>query len=372
MESDTQHSQGILDPETRRCTYGTISTQLALLSNQRLSELLEKATPLHKGIGGTSAVLEICGKPVFAKKIPLTDLERRPENIMSTANLFQLPLYYQYGIGSAGFGAWCELATHTMTTNWVLMGECQNFPLMYHWRVLPIPQPGPMNAEQLEDLESSVEYWEGSPAVKARLEAIHNASAEVIVFMEYFPENLHKWFGNQISKGGDSADSAITMVEHDLKSTTAFMNERGLLHFDTHFFNIVTDGQRLYFADFGLALCSRFELSKAEHEFFEQYQNYDQCYTLTAFLHALIVAFFGKDHWEKILKEYAAGQSMRTITPSATAILTRDAPIAVVMRDFHHKLKTESKTTPYPERELERLCAIAGFNKSSLLENGVL
>ena len=26
---------------------------------------------------------------------------------------------------------------HTMTTNWVLGGQHQGFPLMYHWRVLP-------------------------------------------------------------------------------------------------------------------------------------------------------------------------------------------------------------------------------------------
>lgn len=362
MESDIQ-SKRILEPDAhaanRRTNYGMISTQLTLLSDQRLSELLEKATPLHKGIGGISALLEICDTPIFVKKIRLTDLERRPENIMSTANLFELPLYYQYGVGSAGFGAWRELATHTMTTNWALTDECLNFPLMYHWRVLPTTSPEPMSAEELKALEEEVQYWEGSAAVRTRLEAIHNASAEIIVFMEYFSENLYKWFGSQISKGGDAADSAVTMVEHDLKATTSFMNERGLLHFDAHFSNIVTDGHHLYFADFGLALSSRFELSQAECKFLEQHQNYDKCFIVTYFLHALIVALFGKDHWEKILKEYAVGQSMETLTPSMAKIITRDAPIAIVMRDFHHKLRTQSKTTPYPAQELEHLCAIA-------------
>ncbi|MFI7135214.1 hypothetical protein ACIBQ1_56840 [Nonomuraea sp. NPDC050153] len=32
------------------------------------------------------------------------------------------------------------------------------------------------------------------------------------------------------------------------------MNSRGLLHFDAHFENILTGGQRLYFADYGLAV----------------------------------------------------------------------------------------------------------------------
>ncbi|MFF2503082.1 hypothetical protein ACFVTY_06840 [Streptomyces sp. NPDC058067] len=49
------------------------------------------------------------------------------------------------------------------------------------------------------------------------------------------------------------------------------MNSRGLLHFDAHFQNILTDGRRLYFADFGLALSSRFDLSPSEAGFFERH-----------------------------------------------------------------------------------------------------
>jgi hypothetical protein len=37
--------------------------------------------------------------------VPLTDLEQLPQHFMSTANIFGLPLSYQYGVGSAGFGA---------------------------------------------------------------------------------------------------------------------------------------------------------------------------------------------------------------------------------------------------------------------------
>ncbi len=364
MESNTGISQRMRGSDklldTRRTTYGAISTQLGLLSDRRLSELLEKSPVLHSGIGGNSVLLTLEGTPIFVKKIPLTDLERQPENILSTANMFGLPLYCQYPVGYMhGFGAWRELATHTMTTNWVLAGTCPNFPLMYHWRVLPVPPPEPMNAEQLEALEQSVTYWEGSSAVRARLEAVQNASAEVVMFLEYFPETLYKWFGDQITKGGDASESATIMVDHNLKEITSFINGQGLLHFDAHFFNIMTDGQRLYFADFGLALSSRFDLSKAELEFFEQHRNYDRGYGLTFFLYRLIEALFGRDNWEKILREFATGQSKKTLTPSATSIITRYAQIAVLMRDFDHQLKIETKTTPYPVRELERLCASA-------------
>lgn len=365
MESSTRASKGMCSSDkrlhNRRITYGAISTQLALLSDRRLLEFLEKSPALHSGIGGNSVLLTIEGTPIFVKKIPLTDLERRPENIMSTANVFELPLYCQYGVGSTGFGVWRDLATHIMATNWVLTGECPNFPLMYHWRVLPVPPPEPMNAEQLEALEQSVTYWEGSSAVRARLEAVHNASAEVVMFLEYFPETLYEWFGEQIAKEGDVAESAMTMVDHNLQEITSFINRQGLLHFDAHLANILTDGHRLYFSDFGLALCSKFELSEAELKFFEKHQNYDRCHAVTYFLCLLLKALFGKDNWEEILQEYAAGKNRKTLSPSATAITTRYAPIAVVMRDFHRKLRTETKTTPYPARELERLCAIAGL-----------
>ncbi len=83
---------------------------------------------MHKGIGGTSLQIEIDNTPVFVKKVPLTDLELQPENYMSTANIFNLPMCYQYGIGSTGFGAWRELAAHVMITNWVITGQSSK-----HW-----------------------------------------------------------------------------------------------------------------------------------------------------------------------------------------------------------------------------------------------
>lgn len=76
----------------------------------------------------------------------LTDPERQPEHVRSTANLLELPVFCQYGIGTIGgpgSGAWRELAVHTMTTNWVLAAEYEGFPLMYHWRVLPDSTPCP-------------------------------------------------------------------------------------------------------------------------------------------------------------------------------------------------------------------------------------
>ena len=73
---------------------------------------------------------------IFVKKVPLNEIERKPENIRSTENLFGIPLYYQYGVGSGGFSVWRELSAHIMSTEWVLSSENGDLPLMYHWRII--------------------------------------------------------------------------------------------------------------------------------------------------------------------------------------------------------------------------------------------
>lgn len=349
----------------RLATYSTVSTELALLSDKHLLELLETATPLGAGIGGTTVLLEIAGSTVFVKRVRgLTDIERRAENIMSTANLFDLPTFCQYGlsgIGSPGFGVWRELATHVMTTNWVLTGECPNFPLMYHWRLLPRLLPGPPTQEQLDEVERDVAYWDGSPALRARLLANLETSAEIVLFLEHFPDNLDQWLRKQFAKADKAIESACAMVERNLHPIVSFINSRGLLHFDAHFWNILTDGHELYFADFGLALSERFELSEAERNFFKTHQNYDRCYTMTHWAKWLLSELFGADNYEAILREYAVGKDSKALPPTVTRIILRYAPIAVVMNEFFRKIMTGSKKEPYPVNELDRLLANANF-----------
>ncbi|MEV7720424.1 hypothetical protein [Streptomyces sp. NPDC088184] len=165
----------------RLAAHGAVSAALARCDDRALGELVDAAEPLGSGIGGKSALLEIAGTRVFVKRVPLTDLERQPEGVRSTANLFGLPLFCQYGIGGPGFGAWRELATHIMTTDWALAGEYEGFPLMYHWRVLPDSTPLP---EELADVDRAVAYWGGGSQVRHRIEALRQASASVALSRE--------------------------------------------------------------------------------------------------------------------------------------------------------------------------------------------
>jgi len=345
----------------RLTTHGAVSTALALHSDRALHELLDAAGTTGSGIGGKTTLLEVAGTPVFVKRIPLTDPERQPGSTRSTANLFELPLFCQYvigqnGIGGPGFGSWRELAVHTMTTKWVLAGEHDGFPLMHHWRVLPDSTPLP---EELADVERAVAYWGGGSPVRRRIEALQQSSASIALFLEYIPQNLHQWLGKQLAAGDEATNRACAMVERGLEAGTSFMNSRGLLHFDAHFENILTDGKRLYFADYGLALSSRFELSREASDFFERHQSYDRCYSASYLVNWLVTGLYGygREDREAQVRAYAEGERPTGMPAAAAAILARDAPLTAVMADFFRKLRGESRQTPYPLKELRRIGA---------------
>jgi hypothetical protein len=120
-----------MPPTTRLTAHADLATSLALHSDRELADLVASGTPAGAGIGGRSTLLEVDGTRVFVKRVPLTDTERLPDHVRSTANLFDLPAFCHYGVGavgSPGFGAWRELAVHEMTTNWVLSGRFPGFP----------------------------------------------------------------------------------------------------------------------------------------------------------------------------------------------------------------------------------------------------
>ncbi|MFI9847580.1 serine/threonine protein phosphatase [Nonomuraea sp. NPDC051941] len=339
--------------------YSDVASALALHSDRQLGESLEQAQLLGMGIGGTSALLAIDGVPVFVKRVPLTDLERRAGNVMSTANLFGLPPFCQYGIGGPSFGAWRELAARVMTTNWVLAGRSAAFPLLYHWRVLP----GAPQTDQLADVEAVVQYWDGSPAVRDRLHALARASAGIVLFQEFIPYNLNDWLAAQLAAGQDAAIAASAMVESCLRADVAFMNGQELMHFDNHFRNVLTDGERLYIADLGLATSSRFDLSKQEIEFLNRNRTHDIGYALMRLVNWLVTDICGVpvprngvlEQRNEYIRACADGADPAGAPPTVAAMLRRYAPVAAVMNGFYWDLFwSDRRTTPYPSEKIER------------------
>lgn len=345
------------DYAARLAAYGNVAARLSSLSDRGLGDALSSASAVGSGIGGRSAEWDIDGTRVFVKRVPLTDVEARPENVRSTANLFGLPMFYQYGVGSAGFGAWRELAVHTMTSNWVLGREHEGFPLMYHWRVLPDSAPEGF-VDEFGGIDGAVAYWEGSPAVRERLEAIGRSCRSLVLFLEYVPQTLGAWLSEQRENAAPtSAGSPCLWVEDALARGSAFMSSRGLVHFDAHFHNLLTDGRMIYFADFGLALSSDFELSAAEEQFLSDHLAYDRHYTASHLLHHLLDRLRGDAETEVFLHEWVAGRRPSGVSPEIAAVIERHARTTSLLDSFHRRLLTQSKQTPFPTAEFNRVAA---------------
>jgi hypothetical protein len=352
----------------RPTRYGVVSTALALLPDDRLGRLVEDAPALGSGIGGATALMDVGGVPVFVKRIPLTDLEREPRHVRSTANLFGLPTFCQYGVGSPGFGAWRELAANVMATNWVLAGHTEAFPLLYHWRVLPgaVPFAG--------DVDREVAYWHGSPALRRRLDGLAGATASLVLFLEYIPRNLRDWLAERLAAGPDALSSACALVERRLRTDVAFLGTSGLWHFDAHFRNILTDGRRLYFGDLGLATSTRFDLSGEERDFLARNAGHDRCHTLMELVNWLVVNAVGIPvppdgapvERNGYVRRCAAGATPEGVPAPVAAIISRYAPVAAVMNDFYWRLFGESRNTPFPAEDLGRLYPLAGVQASKI------
>lgn len=110
------------------------------------------------------------------------------------------------------------------------------------------------------------------------------------------------------------------------------------------------NGRHLYFADYALAISSRFELAVEELSFFDRHQDYDRRYAAMYASQWLVTALLGsgRDERESRLRAYARGEAPAGMPQAAAAILARNAPVAVLMTDFFRALQRESRQTPYP------------------------
>ncbi|MGC0328181.1 hypothetical protein RKD23_001171 [Streptomyces sp. SAI-170] len=338
----------------RLADHVAIGTRLSLLSDSRLADAVSTAEPLGTGIGGRAGLMEVAGRRVFVKRVPLTELELRPENVRSTANMFALPLFYQYGIGSAGFGAWRELAAQVMTTGWVLRDEYAGFPLLHHWRVLADAPPTGF-VDVFGGVDGAVAHWESSPAVRRRLEAIGGAPASLVLFLEHVPSTLTDWLAQARGSAGVADARVYRWVEEELERGTSFLSGRGMVHFDAHFRNLLTDGHRVYFADLGLALSRDFELTPQEAAFLADHLDYDRAYTPAHLLrHHLLDRLRGEIPHPDFLRAWVAGRAPVAVPPGIAALVDRHARASLVLDDFFDSLLTHSKRTPIPADRLRR------------------
>lgn len=223
--------------------------------------LVARLDPTPSDGWGRSQPLVVAGHRVFVKRLPVT--ARELAHLGSTQNLFRLPMYYHYGVGSAGFGSHRELYAHALTSRWVLEGATEGFAILHHHRLVRVPR----RPAAPPDLDEYVRYWNGSRRVGRFLAARAAAPAELLLFLEHVPHTAARWLARRSHRFPWLIDGA--------REALVLMRRRGMLHLDAQAFNLLTDGERVYVTDFGLALSRDFALDAEERAFFDAHQRYD-------------------------------------------------------------------------------------------------
>jgi hypothetical protein len=339
----------------RGLTWSRMHALLSGLDDTELTELLRTASELGTGIGGRTLRLVVDGTTVFVKAVSLTAMETRTDNLRSTANLFGLPTYCQYNVGSPGINAWRELEALERTTRWVLEGDAAGFPLLYHWRLLP-GDPPPSEPEHA-DPDEALAYWHGAQGVAHRLAAIRASTTALLLFLEHQPHRLDTWLRDHLDAGGTAAGEAIEMVDDTLLAPVVWMNQQGLFHFDLHLANLLTDGRQVLVADFGLATARDFALDDGERRFLEQHRLLDPAYAATKFVNFLVTELTGiadPQARDAYIAEHASGRAPGGLPRAAEAIVHRYAPVAEIINSVTWQLFTERRDIDFPTSELER------------------
>jgi hypothetical protein len=357
--------------QLRRERYFKLSSHIAQIENAEMRALLAES---EQSTGwGKNQTLEIGRSKVFVKRVPVTQVEY--DHMFSTRNLYDLPLYYNYGVGSAGLGVFRELATYIKTTNWVLEGAIASFPLTYHYRIIPFL--GTHSDVDMERHKGYVEYWGDNANIGRYVLDRANAGFELLLFQEHVPHILENW----LRAHPDKADRCLG----DLRATIRFLRQKGVIHFDAHFWNVLTDGEQVYLTDFGLTLDKSFSLTEEEQAFFQRHIDYDYGEILSS-LGVLMFRFYEalpEAEKRRAMERYgiADGAQYSEVIPlllnnieqiyhegivkldkSYVASVVRYMSIISLMNSFYTDMWSNSKKdTKFHHRKLRRLLREANF-----------
>ena len=363
--------------EDGRTKYFQIASQLTQLDNTQLMDLFENSHPTASSTGwGSSQIIDFEQSKVFAKRLPVTNLEYA--NLFSTRNLYDLPTFCNYGIGyfaSTGLGIFRELATHIKTTQWILDDEIATFPLMYHYRIMPFL--GQRSVVDLDPHKKYVESWDNNANVGNYALDRAIANYELVLFIEYVPHVLESW----LHENPNTLERSLNKI----RTTIDFLRTKGIIHFDAHFRNILTDGDRIYLTDFGLVLDRNFALTKEEEDFFEQNIFYDYGEVLRNLRHLMRWSYDRCSEIDKrrIMEKYGIEEGLQLheivsillnnieqiqvnediqLDNFYVASIVKYRSIITLMHEFFAQMwGNHQKDTKLPHAELERLLKETGF-----------
>jgi hypothetical protein len=145
---------------------------------------------------------------------------------------------------------------------------------------------------------------------------------------------------------------------------------------DAHFLNLLTDGENIYYSDFGLATYRGFSLSEEEKKFLDSNLTYDTASGLSNLLHCIVIALhkskllqktsivegirgepelFDRDlnKYKNLLEDYMKG-NISTNMPHIDKFLQRLCPMGFVMNKFYRNIQMD-KSTQYPNKDVDAL-----------------
>jgi hypothetical protein len=360
--------------EDRRRRWSEQSGVLALTNDDELGGLVDRSR--IDGWGGSSTATLADGSRVFVKRLPLTEMEH--DRGHSTRNHFRLPLFYQYGVGSAGFGVWRELATHVKTTGWVLDGSCTGFPMLLHHRVMRRRGASEVSGGPRSWVDSPdyVRYWSGSKRIGSFVAARRTTPFELWLVLEHVPHQMSEWVLDNQAAASDVVDQLL--------ATIRFIHGHGVFHFDAHYGNVVTDESAPFLTDFGLASDRAFELSADEHAFLDRHRHYDfgeTIYSLGTVLLGLLEAVPAAER-DTLLRRFRPAGSLDPgsvidllvsnvetlvaddllgVSPAYAAVVARYGPVIRFMNTFFWAMRANRrKNTFFDDERLAGLLTEAG------------
>ena len=172
---------------------------------------------------------------------------------------------------------------------------------------------------------------------------------------------------------------------HEIPDTITFLRKNGIIHFDVHFGNILTDGEKIYLTDFGLALDRRFNLSETERAFFRKNTHYDYGEFLSCVGNYFSSTYQGlaETKKKKIMQKYGLTAEMpyhecfvtlleniREIYTDGLMKLDRNyvdvvvkyQDIIILMAEFYVDMEENNrKDTKYSHAKLKRLLEASGI-----------
>jgi hypothetical protein len=312
---------------------------LARMSNDELLTIVGESVDQGWGAAGAASVN---GSTVFLKRLPLTQLEA--DHPGSTRNRFRLPTYYSYGVGSAGFTSWRELAVHEATSG------LDGFPELLHHRVMPRTAPEralPWSREQY------VEYWRGSTAIGRFMAARDAAPEEIWVVVDHHPHVAQPWLLDNQHAIDELLAQVFTRIDQ--------LHELGIVHFDVHLNNVVGDGSTWRLTDFGLAMGDGFDLTATERTFLDRHRWYDHANLLVSLMYLLAGDFPPPVNLRRLAAHLDALDDLPAhYDPAIKATLHRYRAPILYMVDWWSRMRRPSKRSTYDDREMRALLRAAG------------